>query len=157
LIGEERGATLVEFGIASCVLLAVIFGVMDFARALYAYHFVAYAAQEGARYAMVRGGDWSNACASATAYDCEASSANITTYVKSLAPMGVSSSGMTVTPSWPQTNANGVSTGCNTASTQNNKGCMVKVKVVYAFHFVMPFLPTPAVNMAATSEQVIAY
>lgn len=157
LIGEESGSSLMEFAFSAILLLMVIFGVMDCARALYAYHFVAYAAQEGARYAMVRGGDYSNSCASATAYACKASSTDITNYVKGLTPMGISSSGITVTPSWPQTNANGVATGCNTTGTQYNQGCMVKVQVAYAFHFILPFLPTPALNMKATAEQVIAY
>ena len=154
---EERGGTLVEFAISASLLLMVIFGVMDCARAMYAYHFVAYAAQEGARYAMVRGNDWSIACASATSNACKASAANVQSYVQGLAPMGISSSSIVVTPSWPQTNARGSGTGCNTAATQNSPECLVKVQVTYAFHFVLPFLPTPALNMSATSEQVIAY
>jgi Flp pilus assembly protein TadG len=65
---EEHGDSLVEFSIAISVLLMVVFGVIDCSRALYTYHFVSYAAAEGARYAMVRGGDWPSSCASATSY-----------------------------------------------------------------------------------------
>jgi Flp pilus assembly protein TadG len=154
---EECGGTIVEFAISAVVLLASFFGIMDFARALYAYHFVSYAAQEGSRYAMVRGNDWSGSCASATSLACAASSANITSYVQGLAPMGISAGNITVTPSWPQENADNSSTGCNTTATENSQGCLVKVKVSYAFHFIMPFLPTSTLSMAATSEQVIAY
>jgi Flp pilus assembly protein TadG len=154
---EERGGTIVEFAVSAVVLLASFFGIMDFARALYAYHFVSFAAQEGSRYAMVRGNDWSGSCASASSYACAASSANITSYVQGLAPMGITASNITVTPSWPQLNADNAATGCNSTATQNSQGCLVKVKVTYAFHFIMPFLPGSALNMSATSEQAIAY
>ncbi len=143
---------------SASLLLMVIFGVLDCARALYTYHFVAYAAQEGARYAIVRGNDWgSTSCASATSNACVATGANIKSYVQGLAPMGISSSSIVVTPSWPQTTESGSSTGCNSTTLQNSEGCLVKVQVTYAFHFILPFLPTPALNMAATSEQVISY
>jgi Flp pilus assembly protein TadG len=154
---EECGGTIVEFAISAVLLFASFFGIMDFARALYAYHFVSYAAQEGSRYAMVRGNDWSGACASATSYGCTASSANITSYVQGLATMGISSGNITATPSWPQLNADDSSSGCSTTPTQNSQGCLVKVKVSYAFHFIMPFLPLSAMNMTATSEQPISY
>jgi Flp pilus assembly protein TadG len=154
---EDRGGTLVEFAISALVLMASFFGIMDFSRALYAYHFVSYAAQEGSRYAMVRGNDWTGSCASASSYACAASSANITSFVQGLAPMGISSGNITVTPSWPQLNADNSSTGCSTTTTQNSQGCLVKVKVTYAFHFIMPFLPNSALNMSSTSENVIEY
>jgi Flp pilus assembly protein TadG len=157
LLREECGGTVVEFAVSAVVLFASFFGIMDFARAIYAYHFVSYAAQEGSRYAMVRGNDWSGSCASATSYGCAASSANITSYVQGLAPTGISSSNISVTPSWPQLNADNSSSGCNTTPTQNSQGCLVKVKVTYAFNFMMPFLPKSSLNMTATSEQPITY
>jgi Flp pilus assembly protein TadG len=154
---EECGGTIVEFAVSAVLLFASFFGIMDFARGLYAYHFVSFAAQEGSRYAMVRGNDWSGACVSATSYGCAASSANITSFVQGLAPMGISSGNISVTPSWPQLNADNSSSGCNTTPTQNSQGCLVKVKVSYTFHFMMPFLPKSSLNMTATSEQPITY
>ena len=106
---------------------------------------------------MVRGNDWTSSCASAASFDCEASAANITTYVRSLAPPGVSSSNIAVTPSWPQQTVSGSSTGCGTSATQNSQGCLVKVNLSYAFKFFLPFLPKSGFTMTATSEQVIAY
>jgi Flp pilus assembly protein TadG len=153
----ERGDSLVEFGIAISVLLMVVFGVIDCSRALYSYHFVSSAAQQGARYAIVRGGDWPSSCASAASYGCQASPANIKTYVQSLASMGITASNVAVTPTWPQQTVNGTATGCNTSGTQNDQGCLVKVQVTYTFHFFLPYLPKSALPMTATSEQVIAY
>ena len=37
----ERGSTLVEFALVLIVLMVMMFGIIDFARALYTYHFVA--------------------------------------------------------------------------------------------------------------------
>ena len=51
----ERGSTLVEFALVLIVLMVMMFGIIDFARALYTYHFVANVAREGTRYAIVRG------------------------------------------------------------------------------------------------------
>ena len=51
----ERGASLVETVIVMGVLLALMFGIIDFGRALYTYSFVAQLARQGARWAIVRG------------------------------------------------------------------------------------------------------
>jgi Flp pilus assembly protein TadG len=153
----ERGDSLVEFSISISVLLMVVFGVIDCSRALYSYHFVSYAAQQGARYAMVRGGDWPSTCSSATSYACQASTANIRSYVQSQAPLGITASSITVTPTWPQQTVNGSGTGCNTTATQADQGCLVKVQVSYTFRFMLPYLPTAGLGMTASSEQVVAY
>jgi hypothetical protein len=52
---------------------------------------------------------------------------------------------------------NGSTTGCNTTATRDNQGCLVKVQVSYTFRFMLPYLPTAGLSMAASSEQVIAY
>jgi Flp pilus assembly protein TadG len=52
---DETGSSLVEFALSSTVLLMAIFGVLDCSCALYADHYVANAAREATRYAMVRG------------------------------------------------------------------------------------------------------
>jgi Flp pilus assembly protein TadG len=155
--GGEHGGSLVESGISISLLLMIIFGIIDFSRVLYSYHFVSSAAQQGARYAIVRGADWPSSCASATSYSCQASTANIKTYVQSLASMGITAANVVVTPTWPQQTVNGATTGCNTTATQADQGCVVKVQVSYTFHFFLPYLPTAGLPMTATSEQVIAY
>jgi Flp pilus assembly protein TadG len=139
------------------VLMMLVFGVIDCSRALYTYHFVSCAAQQGGRYAIVRGGDWPLSCAASTSYSCQASAANITTYVRSLASPGITPANITVTPTWPQLTVNGTATGCNSSATEANEGCLVKVQVSYTYHFFLPYLPTGGIPMTATSEQAIAY
>jgi Flp pilus assembly protein TadG len=156
-VAGECGDSLVELSIAMSVLMMLVFGVIDCSRALYTYHFVSCAAQQGARYAIVRGGDWPLSCATATSYSCQASAANIKTYVQSLASPGITAASITVTPTWPQLTVNGVATGCNTSATQASEGCLVKVQVSYNYHFFLPYLPTGGILMTATSDQAIAY
>jgi Flp pilus assembly protein TadG len=48
---NEQGATLVEFSIAALVFLTVMFGVIEFGRALWVHNALADAARRGARYA----------------------------------------------------------------------------------------------------------
>ena len=50
---RERGATLVEFSIAATVFLTVMFGVIEFGRALWTHNALTDAARRGARYAVV--------------------------------------------------------------------------------------------------------
>ena len=50
---RERGSTLVEFSIAATVFLTVMFGVIEFGRALWTHNALTDAARRGARYAVV--------------------------------------------------------------------------------------------------------
>src|SRR5947199_9436787 len=50
---RERGSTLVEFAISATVFLTVMFGVLEFGRALWVHNALADAARRGARYAVL--------------------------------------------------------------------------------------------------------
>lgn len=52
---DEKGSVLVESAITVAVLFVILFGIIDFGRALYTYHFVANAAREATRWASVNG------------------------------------------------------------------------------------------------------
>src|ERR1700734_1850853 len=56
---EERGTALVEFAMTAWLLILLLFGVFQVMFAIYTYHFTTYAAQQGTRFAMVRGYTWS--------------------------------------------------------------------------------------------------
>ena len=53
---DERGATIIEFAFVLVISLVLIFAIIDFARALYSFHFISEAAREATRFAAVRGG-----------------------------------------------------------------------------------------------------
>src|ERR1700751_129670 len=57
---DERGATLVEFAFVLIIFMTILFGIVGFGHALYAYHFVSHPAREAARYAAVRGSTCGN-------------------------------------------------------------------------------------------------
>jgi Flp pilus assembly protein TadG len=160
LAREERGSTLVEFAIAGWLLILILLGVFQAAFAMYAYHFTTYAAQQGARFAMVRGQTWSENvttdCGTSAPpnftmkYACTALSSDIQNYVQSLATGGINASGVTVNSNnWPGATPDGA-----TCSTTNSQGCLVKVTVSYTFNF-LPFVSKTALTISATSEKVI--
>jgi Flp pilus assembly protein TadG len=158
LMREERGSALVEFAVTVPLLTLLFFGSIQAMFAMYVYHYTAWAAQQGARYATVRGYTWSQntttACSSSLIYNCTASAANIQSYMQSLG--AINSTKLTMNTStayvWPGTNASGATTGCTTNA--NSPGCLVKVTANYSFNFV-PFLPFTGLTMSATSQKTI--
>jgi Flp pilus assembly protein TadG len=165
LARQERGSSLVEMAMTMWVLMLLLFGVFEAAYAMYAYHFVSYAAQEATRFAMVRGYTWSkdettNCSTSAPPsftmpYTCTASVTDIQNYVQSLATGGISPGSVTINTSsayvWPGVNPDNSTTNCTTA---NSQGCMVRVKVSYSFNS-LPFLTKFSATASAVSEKVI--
>jgi Flp pilus assembly protein TadG len=128
---NDKGASVLEFGLVVLVFYAFVFGVMDFGRALYSYHFVSHAAREATRYAIVHGAQSADP---ATAYD-------IAQYVRSLTPEGIDPNAITVSATW---------------SPNNSPGSNVKVQVQDNFHFAMPLLLTTQLNLSSASQMVIS-
>jgi Flp pilus assembly protein TadG len=131
LVRDEDGQELVEFAMAAVFFFSLIFAVMGSCIAMYAGNFVAYAAEQGARYAMVRGGDWANACATTASYACKANATNVKNYVLSLPHPGLTLTAANVNPTWTGAAASGASAACTADATA--QGCLVQVKVTYTF------------------------
>ena len=147
-VGDERGSNLLEYGVVLTLFLAMLFGVVDFGRALYAYHFVSDAAREGTRYAMVRGSTCPESqCPSGPSGPDNTS--DIQNYIKNV-PAGINPGQLTVTPTW---NPNGSAT-CNSAP--NAPGCVVEVQVSYSFSFMLPFMPKSNIVMTSSSQMIIS-
>jgi len=178
----ERGSALVEFAIIMILLLTLMFGVMGFGQALYAYHFLNNAAKEATRWAAVNG----NACSTDNSCDGAgymnngpATQANVNTYVQNHVPPGIVAANVTIT-------ACGVSGGaaCATSTpeicskavgtlpaTPNAPGCTVQVTVTYPFQFPFALLNTiipvagnttapctkPGICLSSTSDLIIAH
>ncbi len=161
ILGDERGSEIVEFGLSALVLMTTVLGLVDVSRAMYAYHIVTHAAQSGARFAMVRGADWTGSCSTSAPpsftmpYGCKVSSTDVQNYVKSLGMVNWSNQGTTpVTVTWPGTTPDCTSS-CSACSTTNSKGCMVKVNVQYKFTFATVFFKQTSVTFSSTAQQVI--
>jgi Flp pilus assembly protein TadG len=161
LAGEETGAELVEFAASLTVFIMALLGVIGFANAVYVYHFVTWGAQQGTRYAIVHGQDFSSTACSSVAppsfamkFNCKASATDVQNYVRSMTPGGISASSVAVSTTWPATTPDCTS-GCTACSPAQNAGCLVKVQVTYSFDFSMGFLPKSAMSLTGTSERVI--
>jgi Flp pilus assembly protein TadG len=138
---RERGATLAETSIVIGLVLAMIFGVIDFGRALYTYGFVAQLAREGARWAIVRGSSCSQ-----LSY-CNPTNAQLQAYLQSQS-LGV-------------TNANGIAAqiqypSCPYGASGDDPGCTAQVTVSYPFAFIAPFVSEAQISMSSTSAMVIS-
>lgn len=147
---RQRGNTLTEFALILPFLLAGIFGVIEFGRALYTYHFVSYAAREASRWASVRG----ESCKVYRPVACPAQKTDVEDYVTSITPAGIDKSParLLVDTEWVAPPGR----GNNCAKFVNNPGCSVQVTVTYSFKFILPFMPSSTYAMKSTSEMVIS-
>lgn len=153
---QDEGQNLVEYAFVLIISLLMMFGIVEFSRALYAYHFVDHAARETARWAMVNGSD----CTGDGSCGAPASASDIQAYVTSIAPPGIDTGSdcggacLTATATW-EAPPGAVATTC--AAPLNSPGCVVQVQVSYKFKFVIPIISTAAVTMSSSSEMVIAH
>lgn len=144
---SERGATLPETAIVLTLLLAVMFGIVDFGRALYTYTFVATAAREGARWAIVRGAE----CTGLDHCPAQQGSADVQPYVQSLSEGATDPSKMSATLQF---------TGCSGGAAGgpvNARGCVAQVTVTYPFQFLLPFVNGGQILMTSSSQMVISH
>jgi Flp pilus assembly protein TadG len=166
---DEEGSTLIETSFVLIVLLTIIFGIMEFGRFMYVYHFASEVAREATRYAVVRGATWSTACASPQSLECYASATNVSAYVQTLTPTSITSATWSSTcgtanvpvvcTTWPGT-LSGAATTCPGASPTtgiaDSPGCLVEVQVSLPFQFYLPFMPNATYTIQSTSEMVIS-
>ncbi len=120
---EAGGATAVEFAIVAPILIALTFGAIDGGRAMLAFNSVEKLAKEGARFASVRGSEYSS----------PATENDVSDFVKDRA-----------------TGLNGAKVGVNvTWAPDNDPGSVVAVQVTYTFDAV--FLRFATLNLDRSS------
>jgi Flp pilus assembly protein TadG len=150
LAWDEQGSNLVEQAIVVTMFLALIFGIIDFGRALYTYHLVSSSAREGTRYGTVRGS--ASALCTGTAGGCSPQGDEIGPYLQNAATgIGINPASLQVQVQY-YASAN---MGC-TANDVYNPGCIVQVRVRYPFRFMFPLLPALTYTMTSTSQMIIS-
>lgn len=150
--GNEEGASLVEFAISAAILLSLTLGVMGFSLVAYSYFYVADAARQGTRYAMVRGNTQTGDCTTPGPANCIAQTADIQTYVQNGALPGINGSNLTVTSTWlSRTGAS-----CGTTDSCKPPGNQVRVTVSYSYALALGYLPHQTFTMSSSSQEVIA-
>jgi Flp pilus assembly protein TadG len=177
---------LVEFALIFIVLVTLLFGIMGFGHALYAYHFVNNMAKEATRWASVNGSSCSldNSCNGAGYMNNgPASAADVNTYVQNHVPPGIDATkvvtsscgvagGNACANSTPQVCSTQIGTGAAAVGpTPNYPGCTVQVQVNYPFQFPFALLdsviPTatqttapctkPGICLSSTSDLIIVH
>jgi Flp pilus assembly protein TadG len=126
---NQAGQSLVEFALSSVLFFTVIFGIVQFGRAVWQYNTVSNLAQEGARWASVRG---SSSSMPATAAELQA-------YVESRSP-GFSLTA-TATPANPSAAA---------------PGGVISVQVTSSFAVATPLLPIASINLSSTAQMIVS-
>jgi Flp pilus assembly protein TadG len=125
---DDSGAAMVEFAIATSVFITLLLAILEFGFAAWARNSVAADAREGARYAIVHGGQSGRTADSAT----------IANYVKSKTSLDNS---IVVLTTWEDVN--------------KTPGKRVTVKVKHAVPRRGPFLP--AHTDSSSSTQIILF
>ena len=169
-----RGSTIVEFAVVFLILFAFMLGIIDFSRAMYAYHGVSNAAREASRFASIRG----HASCTTTprtfpTANCPLTTTDVSNFVSAqLTTSGIYNNVVTtpaaagdvsVTTSWSGKQGDGTTT-CLTATspTVQDPGCQVSVALQYKFGFSLPFwvayqaTAPPVVTMSTTSVVVVS-
>jgi Flp pilus assembly protein TadG len=145
---QQGGQVIIEMGLCMTALFFIMFGIVEYARIDFANNFCAFAAQQGARYASIRGSS-SVSPLSTSPSPCGSTCTNVasgdptTTYVKGLA-VGLDTSNLTVSTTWgPATTGNG-----------NDAGSTVTVRVQYTYNplltIVVPGVSTFSLNSTST-------
>ena len=131
----DRGETLIEFALAGTVFFMMMFGTMELGLAVWNYNTLSSLAQDGARWAAVRGSECG--CAQAV-------STNVQDYVRSRV-LGMSPAAVNVTTTWP-----------DGGSPANAPGKTVQVRVDYTFAAFTRIVRTGTLSLHGIAQMKIA-
>jgi len=137
----QRGQSLVEFALLLPLMLLIITGLFDVARAVWQENTLAYAAREGTRYAIVHGSYGSPAADTTDMSPCNdiVICQNIPSIVRTAA-IGVPN--ITVVVDYPQTYPGNATVHCA------DRGCPVSVTAT------APFVPLPSQYLLGGAFQI---
>lgn len=146
---------IVEAALSCTIVLALLLGICQMSLAMYIYHFTSEAAREATRYAIVRG---STSCTNTPNLgNCNATAAEIQTWVQSMGYPGITSSKVSVSASWYSASGSMPTTwSACTIGACNAPGNMVAVTVTYPLTFQIPFSSGFSLNLSSSSQMVIS-
>jgi Flp pilus assembly protein TadG len=139
---REAGQSLVEFALASSMFFMTIFGLISFGVGVFRYNMVADLAQEGARWASVRGSGHDASMAAAT-------EAEVGTYVSARAV------GLSVSTSVFTVDASKVCTTTHTNPSALGEGSGYCVTVTNSFTPFTSLIPNAALTLQSTAQMVM--
>ncbi len=130
IAGGHPGQAMAEYALVLTPCLALFFGIINFALALYCYDFVCYGAQQAVRYATVHG----------STAPTVVSAANVQTYVNTLVAGVLNTNSLTVTTTW---------------APNNKPGSVVTVAVSYNFPPLTSIVSSVTIPLTRTAAMVI--
>jgi Flp pilus assembly protein TadG len=138
---SARGETLVEYALALTLFLMTLFGITQFGLAVWQFNMISNLAQEGARWASVRGGGSAS----------PASTADVQNYVRS---RGVGISGLSVTTPAADVNTRACTSSAIAPSAMGSGGGLcVRVQKMVAFSRLIPAGP---LRLESTAQMIMA-
>jgi Flp pilus assembly protein TadG len=141
-IPAASGSMLIEFALSVWTLLLMAFLIFEFCMAIYTYSVLGNAAREGIRYAIVHGTD-SSLCSGPSSGCADSGGSNVTAVVSSYASISFhDTSGMTITPSWPD--------GTCTPSSR----VLVTISYPYVAYLTLPGFTSPQMQITAEGRIV---
>lgn len=124
---DQRGTAAIEFAVVAWLLFAMVLGLLDLGRGIWAYNTLAHATREGARYAIVHGSKSDNPATVATIQDIVRKRATL--------------QNINVTTTWDE---------------GNEPGGVVQVVSQYIFEPVVGMIGISPIQLRATSRMVIS-
>lgn len=159
---EEQGQSLVETALSITVLMILIFAAVEAAWGAYSIHYLANAAHEATRYAIVRGGSWASSCdGSGTAGSgygssmCQASPTDIANYVAKRDFPGIGITASDVCVEYFSSLPSSATQACYGNTSPNAAGDIVQVTITYPVTIPLPFLANYTWHLVSTSQMVI--
>lgn len=150
---SERGAAAIEFALSAIVLFVLIFGCIAVAMGFYSYEVANQYARDASRYAIVHG----NGCKTSGGASCNigtgaAAGTVLATYLNNQIYPGINGNHLSVAANYA------LGPGETTCSVPacNGPGDQVAVTVSYQYLYAVPFIPSNALTMKATSTMVIS-
>ena len=140
--GGDSGVALIEFALTAVIFLMTILGTLEFGIAVWRYNMVSDLAQEGARWASVRGLRGSS----------QATAGDVQTFVTSRAT-GIVLAGVDVTSPSSVTGAC-TATAVDPSTLVSGAGICVTVRAVYVP--LAGLIPQATMNLSSTAKMVMA-
>jgi Flp pilus assembly protein TadG len=138
----EAGQALIEFALAAAIFFMTILGLVSFGIAVFRYNLVADLAQEGARWASVRGSGHDTLVSAASESDVQ-------TYVQGRAL------GLSVTVHVYTVNSSKTCTATTVDPSALSEGTGFCVKVTNTFTLLTRYVPGGSMTLQSTAEMVM--
>ncbi|MFP5277270.1 MAG: TadE/TadG family type IV pilus assembly protein [Acidobacteriota bacterium] len=151
----DEGSNLVELGLAVAILMPLLIGAIEFSLVFLTYHDMTDAARQAVRWAAVRG---STSCTNTpNLIDCNATSAEIQSFVQGIGYPGLTPANISVSTSWlVATSSTPTSWSACEAATCNSPGNQVQVVVRYAYPLSIPYWKATTFHISSTAAMVVA-